>query len=711
MTSVGERVPLPSARQLPAGDGEMGALVQALDWSNSPIGPVESWPPSLRTALGICLASQTPTVIWWGPRLIMFYNGACAGILGPARHPHAVGRCARDGWPEMWDLIGPDVESVLARGGAAQADDRLLLLERHGCREERYFSVSLSPIPDETGGIGGVFAVLSETTGRVLAGRRLATLRALAAHTGQAATAEEACTRAMQALQSNTADIPFALLYLLDGERGHARLAGAMGVHGNLPADLPEVDLAGQGRRGTQTLAEVARSGRPRVMDDASALLGPGPGVKETARPALVLPVGRERTAGLLVAGLSPHRALDDDYRDFFELVAGQLALGITGPAPVGLARELTVERDRLQSVLDTLPEGVLIADGTHRFVTGNRMAATILGMDIVGKPVPLAGDSAYRLNGTRYLDGTPYPAHELPLGRALLRGETVHGEQLLLRNARDGRDIPVLVNAAPLRNEHGQIDGGVVVFQDITAIRDLEMAREEFLFSAAHDLKTPLTSISGLAQLAQIRLQRLVRPDTEAARALAMPLEQIEISAHRMLRMINELVDVARAHLGDILELDRRPADLVALVRGVVAQQESVQSGRIRVETHLPVLVSVIDAGRVERVVGNLLTNALKYSPPESLITVRVARDDADTRPMAMIAVRDEGIGIPATDLPHIFERFHRGTNVVSHVQGTGIGLASARQIVALHGGTISVESVEGAGATFTVRLPLAVS
>ncbi len=75
------------------------------------------------------------------------------------------------------------------------------------------------------------------------------------------------------------------------------------------------------------------------------------------------------------------------------------------------------------------------------------------------------------------------------------------------------------------------------------------------------------------------------------------------------------------------------------------------------------------------------------------------------------MIAVRDEGIGIPATDLPHIFERFHRGTNVVSHVQGTGIGLASARQIVALHGGTISVESVEGAGATFTVRLPLAVS
>lgn len=95
-----------------------------------------------------------------------------------------------------------------------------------------------------------------------------------------------------------SADVPFALLYLLNGERGHARLAGAMGVRGNLPADLPEVDLAGQGRRGTQTLAEVGRSGRARVLDDASALLGPGPGIKETARPALVLPVGRDRTTG-----------------------------------------------------------------------------------------------------------------------------------------------------------------------------------------------------------------------------------------------------------------------------------------------------------------------------------------------------------------------------------------------------------------------------
>src|SRR5262249_5675752 len=145
--------------------------------------------------------------------------------------------------------------------------------------------------------------------------------------------------------------------------------------------------------------------------------------------------------------------------------VAGQLALGMTvrSPArwrPEDIARELMVGRDRLQLVLDTLPEGVLIVDGSHHFVTGNRMAVTILGMDIVGKPVPLAGNSAYRLNGTRHLDGTPYPAQELPLGRALLQGETVHGEQLLLRNAMDGRDIPVLVNAAPLRNEHGHIDG-----------------------------------------------------------------------------------------------------------------------------------------------------------------------------------------------------------------------------------------------------------
>jgi signal transduction histidine kinase len=693
----------------------MGAPAPSLDWSNSAIGPVESWPQSLHTALGICLASPIPSLIWWGPQLIMLCNDACRPLLGATDHPRAQGRRGRDGWPEMWDIVGPTVGDVLVRGEAVQSDDQLLLLDRDGRREERYVSLSYSPIRDEAGGIGGVFAVLSETTGRMLAERRLTTLRALAANTAHAASDEEACSCALDALQSNTADIPFALLYLLAGEGGHARLSGATGVHDGIAAELQEFDLAGHGRRGTHVLAEVARTGRPLLMEDATAWLGHCPGTMAAPHSALVLPVGQGGTVGLLVAGLNPFRALDDDYRGFLDLVAAQLALSLIGRAQVrrrseDLAHELMVERDRLQLVLDTLPEGVLIVDGTQRFVTGNRMAATILGMDIVGKPVPLSGDSAYRLNGTRHPDGAPYLAPELPLGRALLRGETVHGEQLLLRNAQVGRDIPVLVNAAPLRNELGQIDGGVVVFQDITAIRDLDRAREEFLSSAAHDLKTPLTSISGLAQLGLYRLERLVLPDTEAARALAMPLEHIEASAHRMLGMINELLDVARAQMGDILELDRRPADLVALVRGVVAQQEGATSGRFRVETHLPTLEGVVDAGRVERVVGNLLTNALKYSPPERSITVRIARDVADTGPVAVITVRDEGIGIPATDLPYIFERFHRGANVASHVQGTGIGLASAKQIVALHGGTIAVDSVEGAGATFTVHLPLTV-
>lgn len=244
-----------------------------------------------------------------------------------------------------------------------------------------------------------------------------------------------------------------------------------------------------------------------------------------------------------------------------------------------------------------------------------------------------------------------------------------------------------------------------MAVFQDITAIRDLERVREEFLASVAHDLKTPLTGIRGHAQLARRRLARLDAP--EVARVVEH-LAQIDQGVSRLLDLTNELVDVTRAQLGHAPPLDRQTVDLIALVHGVIAQHEGLTEHGLRVETGLPTLMAPADATRIERVIGNLLSNATKYSPHGGDIVVQVARQEGPAGPLALIAVRDPGIGIPAADLPHIFERFWRARNVENHIPGTGIGLASALQIVAEHGGTISVESQEGQGSTFTVRLPL---
>lgn len=371
------------------------------------------------------------------------------------------------------------------------------------------------------------------------------------------------------------------------------------------------------------------------------------------------------------------------------------------------LADAVRIERDRLQQVLDVLPEAVLIADTTPTFIIGNRAAADLLGVEAVGHPVPLAGNAAYDAYGAAYLDGTPYPADQLPLERALLGGETVRGDQFFLRNAITGTQIPVLANAAPLRDTQGAITGGVVGFQDIGAIWELERTQEEFVSTASHDLKGPLTSVRGYTQLAARRLGKLKGLTGEDTAPLAAALTSIETATARMLGIINELSDVTRVRMGVPLELHRESIDLVALVRGVVEQQ-AFAAHPIRVAAVTPELVGEVDAPRFERVLTNLLTNAIKYSPDDTPITVRIGREETESGPIAAIAVADRGMGIPAADLPTIFDRYTRARNVTGRIAGSGIGLTSVRDIVTRHGGTVQIESTVGGGSTFTVRVPL---
>jgi len=267
------------------------------------------------------------------------------------------------------------------------------------------------------------------------------------------------------------------------------------------------------------------------------------------------------------------------------------------------------------------------------------------------------------------------------------------------------GAPVEVLACTSPVRADDSAVGGALGMFSDITALRELERAREEFLSSAAHDLKTPLTSIRGQAQLAQRRLTRLDNPETAPA---LVQLARIQEGTDAMVGLIDELVDVTRQQMGGGLELHRAPVDLVALVQGSVEAHRDASGRLIHLEMAESELHADVDAARVGRVVGNLLSNALKYSPAESAIWVRLWQEDGAAGPEAVLVVRDEGIGIPAADLAHIFDRFARAGNVVGHFQGTGIGLASARGIVEQHGGTIAVESTEGVGSTFTVRLPL---
>jgi signal transduction histidine kinase len=222
-----------------------------------------------------------------------------------------------------------------------------------------------------------------------------------------------------------------------------------------------------------------------------------------------------------------------------------------------------------------------------------------------------------------------------------------------------------------------------------------------------AHDLKNPLTRIRGRSQLLQ---RSLTESEPLDRRQLVEGLAQIEAATRHMGFLLDELVDLSAAH-GSRLQMARQPVDIVALARYLAEQYEQASDRhRIRVETPQREIVGQFDPIRLERVISNLLSNAVKYSPDGGDVVISVWEEvDWPGHPTwVALRVRDRGIGIPAEDLPHVFDHLYRARNAVGRVSGTGLGLAAVRQMVGEHGGTINMESEHGRGSTATVRLPL---
>jgi signal transduction histidine kinase len=218
---------------------------------------------------------------------------------------------------------------------------------------------------------------------------------------------------------------------------------------------------------------------------------------------------------------------------------------------------------------------------------------------------------------------------------------------------------------------------------------------RDAMLTGVTHDLRTPLTVIKVQAQLLRRRADGTLRAS----------IDQIERAATRMARWIDELLEVATIQSAEDLRLARQPTNLVQLARDVIEEHaQSTRRHQITLDTKVNEIIGKVDAPRIERVLDNLIGNAVKYSPSGGCVQLSLSADNG----WATVVVRDQGLGIPAEDLPHVFEPFRRGGNVVGRINGTGIGLASARRIVERHGGTLGVESAPNKGSTFTLRLPL---
>lgn len=309
------------------GAGEMGSLIQRFDWARTPLGPEEEWPQSLRTAVQIILTSRYPMFVWWGKDLTNLYNDPYRAFLG-SKHPQALGKSAREVWAEIWNEIGPRTDAVLQDGKATFDQALLLLMDRHGYTEETYFTFSYSPLPDDTGSIGGLFCAVSEDTMHVIGERRLKVLRELSANMADCRTPQEVCKAAAQCLQSARRDLPFSLIYLLDQDGKNLRLECAAGIAEGHPA-APQVISAEDGW--VWPLRSVIENDQTVLMEDLAARFESLPTGEWNTPPAhaVLMPIahqGQQHPAGVLVAGLNPYRPFGEAFRGFVTVLSSQIA-------------------------------------------------------------------------------------------------------------------------------------------------------------------------------------------------------------------------------------------------------------------------------------------------------------------------------------------------------------------------------------------------
>ncbi|GHA63194.1 hypothetical protein GCM10007389_14550 [Pontibacter akesuensis] len=333
------------------GGGEMGDRIRQLNWANTPLGPVEKWPQSLRTAVSIMLSSKIPMMIHWGPELIHFYNDGYATIM-QTKHPGALGEPAYPWWSEMWEFLTTIFDKVKA-GETTYFKDQLVLPNRSGFIEEAYFTFSHSPIYNEHGEVGGIYATAIETTTDVVNQRRLAMLSHLTAHSAHAWEPAAACKSMTDSLATNPEDVPFALVYLLDETGETATLAGVTGFTAGNSESPEQLSLTDVAKDWPWPLAKVATTGKAEIITDLQERFGTltAGAWPEPLQQAIVLPVTRvgqdatELPYALLVAGFSPRRQVDEEYKSFYTLVANHAGRAIAN------ARAYAEERKRAEAL------------------------------------------------------------------------------------------------------------------------------------------------------------------------------------------------------------------------------------------------------------------------------------------------------------------------------------------------------------------------
>jgi PAS domain S-box-containing protein len=689
------------------GPGEMAELVRRFDWASTPVGPVESWSDALVTTVNLLLASRHPMFLWWGPDLIQFYNDGYRPSIREDKHPLALGQRGVDCWPEIWPIIGPQIEAVMSEGQSTWNTNQLVPINRNGKLEEVFWTYSYSPVRDKDGTVQGTLVVCSETTEQVLSERRQRVLLAITEdslalrHSTENEPLRRLAQHIIRKLEQDPADLPFAALYLSEqGEVIHAACAGCSGALAD-----PE----------QWSFTEIADSQTYGVVKDlgeryANLILPPWP---EPVTAAYVLPL---RFAGssvqaVLALGISPRLPFDNIYETFFQLLGARITDLVQSEVH---ELEIAEAAERFSRLAEANPFGTIIGDlrGHMNYVN----PALLRSLGYSKEDVNLGRVQWDSLTPPEYAEADASAVQQLrDEGRC-----DVYEKAYI---AKDGRRVPVLIGAAAIDSADGEPEIAAFV-TDLTPLK----TAEEALRTANEELEKKVVERTAALEAeiaerkrAEISLReltgRLLRMRDEERRHMARELhdhagqtlvalgfnfsELLHLAQDRDPRM-SELVAESQ-HLSDELSKEIRTLsyllhppllDEVGLGSALHWYVEgfSERSG-IVVDLDLPEKSSRLPK-EVElvlfRVVQESLTNVHRHSG-SAYARIRLTQSVEKVE----VEIADQGKGISA-------ERQRQ-----MKVAQLGVGVRGMEERVRQFGGTLRIESTPS-GTTVTVAIPL---
>jgi PAS domain S-box-containing protein len=653
----------PGTPRFLAGGGAMGALIRAHDWSSTELGPPQLWPVPLRTSIRLLLTTNHPVFLFWGPNHLCFYNDAYSASLGPEKHPSMLGSAGRHAWNEIWDVIGPQIEDVMAGRGATWHEDHLIPIIRHGRLEDVYWTYSYSPIDYDSAphGVGGVLVLCTETTEKVFAAERM---------------------KAAEARWRGLFEQTPGFMCMLSGPR-----------HVIDYANPQYLELVGRddlvGKSVAEAMPWAIEQGFVQLLDRVYASGEAYAG--HSSRISLPRP-----------GGSTDLRYLDFVYqpiRDERGTVTGVFVLGTDVTERKAAEAALAQSEERLRLARDAAALGIHDYDIMSGAVEWDARTRALWGAEPdepITYDVFMAGLHPEDRAGT-----------QAAVDRALEPGaDGIYCAVYRVINRKD-RKICWVQATGKVTFNNGRPMRLVGTVQDITeqkqneeAVRDADRRKNEFLATLAHELRSPLAPMRSALEMLK------VAGHTDEAKAARAVLER---QLSHLVRMIDDLMDAVRISRGR-LDLRRERGDLADIVHDAVeAARPQLQSGGQELALAMPSipLPLHVDRVRMAQVLSNLLINASKYSDRGTVIRLEAVTVDSTVE----IRVIDRGIGISAEHLPRVFEMFLQVESAVHRSHGgLGIGLSLARGLIELHGGTIEARSDgPGCGSQFIVRLPLA--